>query len=60
MCKAGWNLEFSFSSTGCLTKAKEYRLPYDLRIAEVRRTDGFIPFSTALVQSEIQTASFWI
>ena len=38
-----WNLEFSFSWTGCLTKAKEPSLPYYLPIAGGRGI-GFIPF----------------
>ena len=43
---------FSFSKTGCLTKAKEPSLPYYLPIAGAR-TDGFIPFPKALGQTEM-------
>ena len=57
--KAGLNSEFSFNSTGCLTKAKESNLPHNLPIAG-KRTDGFMPFAKALVQSETQKASYRI
>ena len=45
------------SYTGYPTKAKEPCLPYYLPMTG-RRRDGFIPFSRAFVQSEMQTASF--
>ena len=51
--RSGLNSEFFFSSTGCLTKAKEPCLPYYLKIGKVR-TDGFLPFLEALVQNEMQ------
>ena len=42
----GFNSEFSFSSTSCLTKAEELSLPYYFHIA------GFIPFPRVLVLCE--------
>ena len=47
--KAGLNLEFSFTYTGCLSKAKELSLP----IAE--RTDWSRPFTRALISFKIKT-----
>ena len=55
-CLTGLNSEFSFSETGCLTKAEELSLPYYLSIAG-RRIIGFIPFLRVLVLCEIQSAS---
>ena len=52
---AGLNSEFSFFYTGCLIEAKEPYLPYYLLI--VGRTNGYMPFSRALVQREMQTVS---
>ena len=52
----GLNSEFSFSSTGCRTKVKEFSLPYYLSIAG-RRIIGFIPFSRVLSRCEMQTVS---
>ena len=57
---AGWISVFSFSKTGCLTKAKEPILLYYLIITGRERTNGFIPFLRALAQSEMQTALFKI
>ena len=54
--KAGLNSDFSFSSVGCLTKAKEPCLPNYLLTFE-RRTDGFVPFPKALLQSETLSVS---
>ena len=56
----GFNSEFSFSKTSCLTKAEEPSLSYYLPIAEGRIT-GFIPFPGVLVQCEMQSVSsrFW-
>ena len=45
-----------FEFIGWCTKSKEPILPYNLSIA-VWRTNGFMPFSKALAQSEMQTAS---
>ena len=47
---------FSFSLTGCCTKAKEASLPYYLSIAG-GRWDEFVPFPRALVWREMQTPS---
>ena len=52
----GLNSAFSFSSTSCLTKAEEPRLPYYLPIAG-GRIIGFIPFPRVLVQCEMQSVS---
>ena len=43
---------FSFPWVGCLTWVEELSLPYYLAIAR-KRTDGFMPFPRALVQSEM-------
>ena len=51
---AGFNSEFSFSWTSCLTKAEEPSLPYYLPIAG-GRIIGFIPFSRVLVLCEMQS-----
>ena len=53
----GLNSEFSFSQTGCLTKAKEPSLPYYLPIVVERRI-GFMPFLrvSILVVSEMLSA----
>ena len=51
----GFNSEFSFSLSNCLTKAKE-TLPYYLPIAG-GRTIGFIPFPRILVLCEMQSVS---
>ena len=56
---AGLNSEFSFSLTGCQTKAKEPSLPYNITMAG-ERIDGFMPFLKALAQSQMQTNSSWI
>ena len=40
MSTAGLNLEFSFSYTSCLTKAKEPSLPYYLPIAGREEKDS--------------------
>ena len=48
----GWNSEFSFSLTSCLTKAEEPSLPYYLSIAG-GRIIGFIPFPKVLVLCEM-------
>ena len=48
---AGWNSEFSFSLTGCLTKARELSLSFYLLLVKERR-DGLMPFPRAFVQSE--------
>ena len=53
--KASFNLDFSFSLTGCLTKAKKPNLPYYLPMI-ARKTSGFMPFSCALVGNETQTS----
>ena len=45
------NSKFSFSKTGCLTKAKELSLPYYLFIAKGRRTVGFILFPKVSISS---------
>ena len=52
----GLNSEFSFSKTGCLTKAKEPGLLDYLPIAR-GRIIGFIPFPRVLVLCEMQSAS---
>ena len=56
----GFNSEFSFSLTSCLTKAEEPSLSNYLPIAG-GRIIGFIPFPRALVQCEMQSVSsrFW-
>ena len=51
---AGLNSQFSFSSTSCLFKAEEPRLPYNLPIAG-GRIFGFIPFPRVLVLCEMQS-----
>ena len=48
----GFNLEFFFSWTSCLTKAEEPSLPYYLRIAG-GRIIGLIPFPRVLVLCEM-------
>ena len=55
----GLNSEFSFSWTGCLTKAEEPSLPYYLPIAG-GGIFGFIPFPRVLVLCEMQSVSFRI
>ena len=55
----GFNSEFSFSETSCLTKAEEPNLPYYLPIAG-GRIIGFIPFPRVLVLCEMQWVSFRI
>ena len=55
----GFNSEFSFSLTGCLTKAKEPSLYYYLTIAG-RWIIGFIPFPRVLVLWEMWSAASWI
>ena len=50
----GLNSELSFSSTSCLTKAEEPRLPCYLPIAG-GRIIGFIPFPRVLVLCEMQS-----
>ena len=52
----GFNSEFSFSYTSCLTKAEEPSLSYYLPIAG-GRIIGFIPFPRVLVQCEMQSIS---
>ena len=52
----GFNSEFSFSETSCLTKAEEPRLSYYLPIAG-RRIIGFIRFPRVLVLCEMQWVS---
>ena len=52
----GFNPEFSFSYTSCLTKAEEPSLSYYLPIAGGRIT-GFIPFPRVLVLCEMQSVS---
>ena len=52
----GFNSEFSFAETSCLTKAEEPCLPYSLPIAG-GRIIGFIPFSRVLVPCEMQSVS---
>ena len=56
----GFNSEFSFSWTSCLTKAEVPNLSYYLPIAG-GRIIGFIPFPRVLVLCEMQSASsrFW-
>ena len=44
----GLNSEFSFSLTGCPTKAREPSLPYYLPITDERR-EILLPFQRALV-----------
>ena len=55
----GFNSEFSFSYTSCLTKAEEPSLSYYLPKAG-RRIIGFIPFPRVLVLCEMQSVSFRI
>ena len=55
----GFNSEFSFSLSSCLTKAEEPCLPYYLLIAG-GRIIGFIPFARVLVLCEMQSVSFRI
>ena len=50
----GFNSEFSFSLTSCLTKAEEPSLSYYLPIAG-RRIIGFIPFPRVLGLCEMQS-----
>ena len=50
----GLDSEFSFSKTGCLTKAEEPSLSYYLSIAR-GRIIGFIPFPRVLVLCEMQS-----
>ena len=52
----GFNSEFSFSSTSCLTKAEEPSLSYYLPIAG-GRIIGFIPFPRVLMLCEMQSVS---
>ena len=52
----GFNSEFSFSWTSCLTKAKEPSLPDYLPISK-GRIIGFIPFPRVLVLCEMQSVS---
>ena len=52
----GFNSEFSFSYTSCLTKAEEPSLSYYLPIAG-GRIIGFIPFPRVLVLCEMQSVS---
>ena len=52
----GFNSEFSFSLTICLTKAEEPSLPYYLPI-DGGRIIGFIPFPRVLVLCEMQSVS---
>ena len=52
----GLNLEFSFSSTSCLTKTEEPSRPYYLPTAG-ERIIGFIPFTGVLVLCEMQLIS---
>ena len=54
--KAGSNSVFFFPQFGFLIKAKEVQLTYYLLNAG-GRIDGFMPFTLALAQSEIQRAS---
>ena len=58
--KPVWIQRFSFSLTGCLTKAKGNSLPNYLPITE--KTDESMHFLMALSRREMQTASFriWI
>ena len=49
----GFNSEFSFSLTSCLTKAEETSLPYYLPITGGRLI-GFLPFPRVLVLCEMQ------
>ena len=53
----GWNPDFSYSKTSCLTKLKKPILPNYLSIAG-GRIIGFMAFPRVLVFWEIQTASF--
>ena len=55
----GFNSEFSFSLTSCLTKAEETSLLYYLSIAG-GRIIGFIPFPRVLVLFEMQSVSYKI
>ena len=42
-----------YISAGCLTKAKEPRLPYYFPIdSKARRTNGFMPFPRAIGRSK--------
>ena len=52
----GFNSEFSFSLTSCLTKAEELSLSYYLPIAGWRII-GFIPFPRVIVLREMQSVS---
>ena len=52
----GFNSEFSFSKTSCLTKTEEPSLPYYLPIAG-GRIIGFIHFPRVLVLCEMQSVS---
>ena len=52
----GFNSEFSFSKTSCLTKAEEPSLSYYLPIAG-GKIIGFIPFARILVLCEMQSVS---
>ena len=52
----GLNSDFSFSQTGCWTKAKEPSLPFYLPI-NGGRIIGFMPFPRVLMKCEIQSAS---
>ena len=57
------NLEFSFSQTGCQTKAKESSLLYYLSLAWVcvgGGIDVFMPYKRTLAQSQTQAALFKI
>ena len=53
---SGFNSEFSFSETSCLTKAEEPSLSYYSPIAG-GRIIGFIPFPRVLVLCEVQSVS---
>ena len=55
----GFNSEFSFSYTSCLTKAEELSLSYYLPIAGGRIIE-FIPFPRVSVLCEMQSFSSWI
>ena len=52
----GLNSEFSFSKTGCLTKAEKPSLPNYLPLVG-ERIVGFIPFRRVLVLCEMQSTS---
>ena len=54
---ASLNLEFSFSYTNCLTRAKEHSLPQYLSVAS-RKMNRSMTF--ALARNITETVSFWI